>query len=306
MKKQVIGVCVLLFGIAAVSLGLTALTFTPVNKTAALSVTATTYPMYTAALQVVGDAEGVSVNCLTAPTAGCLHDYQLSPAEMTLLSETNLLVMNGGGAEAFLQTALAALPTLDRIDTSADIDLLCAEEHEHDDGRHHGEYNEHLWVSPARYAAQVRALRDGLCAKDPANADRYTANANAYLAQIAAVEQRLTAATLSADGAVLFHDSVAYAADALGLTPLATLPIGEDNGIAVGELTAAAEAVRGEKAVLLFDSQYPVDTLSLDTYASETTVLVWDTAVVPQAGVADKDAWLSAMQHNLNALEAIV
>ena len=304
MKKQAIQVFLLLFSLAAVSLGLTAITFTPPETAETFTVTAATYPMYTAALQVAGDIEGVSVQCLTAPTAGCTHDYQLSPAEMAVLSKTDLLVLSGGGAESFLQTALASLPSLSTVDTSAGIELLCVgEHHEHEHDHDHGESNEHLWVSAARYARQVTNLCNELCRRDSARAEIYTKNAARYLSEIHAIELALTALTLPTDKAVLFHDSVAYAADELGLTVLATLPIGEDDGVSVGDLTAAADAVRGQRVLLLFDGQYPADPLSLDTYADTVYTVVWDTAVLPRDGVADKDVWLDAMQRNIDAIK---
>ena len=305
MKKQAIAVLALLAGLAAVSLGLTALTFTPNETADALAITATTYPMYTAVLQVVGDTKGVSVSCLTAPTVGCVHEYQLSPSEMATLRDTDILVMNGGGAEQFLQQALAAVPSLTCIDTSVGIELLCAEHTHHHDHDHHGE-NEHLWVSPTRYARQVQTLRDRLCALDPSRAPQYTENAERYLSAINAIQQEWNTLTLPTDKAVLFHDSVAYAAEALGLTPLATLPIGEDAGIATGDLTAAADAVKGQTVVLLFDGQYPPDTLSLDTYADRAITVVWDTAVRPRDGVADRDTWLAAMHDNGERLKAVI
>src|SRR5712691_4583870 len=40
------------------------------------------YPMYVMALNVVGDTPGVEVECLTEPMVGCLHDYQLTPANL--------------------------------------------------------------------------------------------------------------------------------------------------------------------------------------------------------------------------------
>ena len=39
-----------------------------------LTVTATFYPIYLAAINVCRGVEGVSVTCLAPPTAGCLHD----------------------------------------------------------------------------------------------------------------------------------------------------------------------------------------------------------------------------------------
>lgn len=311
MKKQAAAVALLLAGITLLSLGLTALTVEPPTpQEAELTVTAAFFPLYTATLQVVGDAEGVTVRCLTEPSAGCMHDYQLSPDEMAVLTASDLLVLNGLGAESFLDTALAALPDLVTIDTSAGVEplLLCEEDHhDHEHDHDHGSVNEHIWTSPTRYAQQVATLRDELCRLDPDRAVVYTRNAEAYLQQVRAVEARWTELTAAVDGAVLFHDSVAYAAEALGVPVLATLPVGDDHGVSAGELTAAAEAVEGNRVLLLFDRQYPVNDLSLPTYAGTALTVVLDTAAGKREGVDPADAWLFAMETNLNALkEALV
>ena len=70
------------------------------------------YPMYVAALNVVGDCEGVRVENLSEPQTGCLHDYQLTPQDMILLSEADVFVVNGGGIEGFLADVAEAYPEL--------------------------------------------------------------------------------------------------------------------------------------------------------------------------------------------------
>jgi zinc transport system substrate-binding protein len=309
MKRQGVAVALLLTGIAVLSMGITAFTYKrSAKEDDGFTVTASFYPMYTAALQVVGDALGVSVNCLTAPTAGCLHDYQLSPDEMAVLSQTDVLVLNGAGAESFLDQALTAVSEVTLIDTSEGVEVSAAEE-EHDHDHHTHEevgVNEHLWVSPARYARQVENLRDGLCRADPARADIYTRNAAAYLEKIEGIRQEMETLVFAGDDrhkAVLFHDSPAYLAQDLMLDVVAVLPVGEDQGVSANTLAQAAEAVRGQQVLLIYDKQYPADDLSLNAYAARTENVILDTAVQPTEGIAHRDAWIAAMESNLQAFK---
>lgn len=300
MRVKMRWVALLLAAIVVGSLGITALIYTETEQAGTFSVTAATYPLYTAALNVVGDTAGVTVSCLIQPTAGCAHDYQLSPAEMRRLSTARVVVR--GGDDAFLNGALATLPEVVQIDTLQGISLLSACEGEHH--HHDHEYNYHSFVSPARYAKQVENLRDGLCAADPQNAAAYTRNAAAYLQKIRNLQARLTA--LPVDGAVVLHDSVAYVAEAVGLPVLATLPLGEESGVSAADLAEAAEAVQGKRVVLIYDSQFAEQEFSLDTYAAYAVTVIWDTAVLPRDGVAPENAWLYAMEQNLKAWEAAV
>lgn len=303
MKTRYGKVAILLCIITIVSLGITAVFGVKApEKTDELSVMASFYPLYTAALNVVGTCEGVTVSCLTRPQAGCLHDYQLSPAERAALDEADVLLQNGAGMESFLGPALESLSGLTVIDTSAGLDLLTCEAHEHGHDHHHS-VNAHLWVDPALYAEQVKRVRDGLCAVDSAHAAEYTANAEAYLQKIAAVEQQLNEISLPHTHALLFHESVAYAAKALQLETVGIVPLGENEAASAGDLAEIADALKGKAVLLLYDTQYTALYESLAQYADKAAIVHWDTAVQPINGVAAKDAWLVAMRQNINALK---
>ena len=70
------------------------------------------YPMYVAAENVIGDVEGVTLENLSEPQTGCLHDYQLTAADMKLLSKADVFIVNGGGIESFLSDVAESYPNL--------------------------------------------------------------------------------------------------------------------------------------------------------------------------------------------------
>lgn len=316
MGKQRIGaVALLMAAIVAVSALITAFTGRLPSAggggEAEFRIVASFYPVYVAALNVVGDTEGVTVDNLVPSQTGCLHDYQMAPSDMISLQSADLLIINGAGAEGFLDTALRRFPSLTVVDTSAEIPLLeSGEIHDHGDEseEEHAEHsfmNEHIWVSPTRYAKQVENLRDGLCAADPDHADGYRANAARYLAQIADRGQALRSAaeSLGFTDCVTFHDSVAYLADELGLHPVASLAMGEESGLSAADAAQAQQAAaQAGRILLLYDSQYPVEYEYIGGGAAESRTLVLDTAV---SGSQTADAWLQAMDRNLDALRVL-
>ena len=306
MKTRYGSVAVLLCLILVVSMGLTAVLGVNAPKTTNdLSVVASFYPLYTAALNVVGSCDGVTVSCLTQPTTGCLHDYQLSPSERAVLGEADVLIQNGAGMEPFLEPILHSLPTLTVIDTSAHMELLSGDEHDHAHEHDHSE-NAHVWVDPEFYTEQVRRLRDGLCAADPAHAEEYTVNAAVYLTKIEQLGQALKSVELPFTHALLFHDSMVYAARALGLEVVGNIPLGEDRFASANDLMNIAEALKGKAVLLLYDEQYPAMHESLGGYADKAGIVRWNTAVHPTHGVAAKDAWLYAMGQNIKMLKEAV
>ena len=70
------------------------------------------YPMYIAAENVIGDADGVRLENLSEPQTGCLHDFQLTPEDMKLLSTADVFIINGGGIESFMKEVAEAYPNL--------------------------------------------------------------------------------------------------------------------------------------------------------------------------------------------------
>ncbi|MCI8553500.1 MAG: zinc ABC transporter substrate-binding protein [Clostridiales bacterium] len=275
-------------------------------------VVASFYPVYIAALNIASGIDGVTVVNLVPERTGCLHDYQLSPGDMITLRRADLLLMNGAGAESFLTAALHQFPALTVVDASENIPLLeSGTGHSHDHGQEEAEdhtafYNEHLWVSPARYARQVENLREGLCAADPEHAAAYRDNAERYLEQIAAAGEALRQAAggLGFADCVTFHDSVAYLAEELGLHAVAALALGEESGLAAADAAQAQQAAaQAGRILLLYDGQYPVEYEYIGAGAAESRTLVLDTAVT---GPAQADAWLAAMQRNLNALKGLI
>ena len=55
------------------------------------------YPMYVAVSNLVDGIDEIRVRNLSEPQTGCLHDFQLTPEDMKLLSGADVFVVNGGG-----------------------------------------------------------------------------------------------------------------------------------------------------------------------------------------------------------------
>lgn len=285
----------LLVAILLLSVGVTALTGSVGRQEDKPVVMTTVYPLYVAAKAVVGDTHGVELVHLSGSAGGCLHDYQLSPADRLALQRAELLLLNGAGAEPFLAELLPDL-TATVVDTSAGLSLLCADHH-HEGHDHHEEesYNEHVWTSPTRYAAQVERVTEALCTLDAANATAYAANGRAYGEQVKQVGQRLreTVAKLPSAACISFHSSLAYLAEDCGLTATLTLQVGEESGVSAADLSAAQQALTADPhTLLLYDSQYDLRYTAL---TGRTAVL--DTAVTTP--------WLTAMEQNLAVFQSL-
>lgn len=302
--KQYRAVAAMLAAILLLSVGLTVLTggFSFGSEQAdGKTVLATTYPIYVAAQNILGDDTSVTLHRLDGAASGCLHDYQLSPADRRRAQEADLILMNGAGAESFLHGLIEESKC---VDTSANLDLLCAEhDHDHAEGDHHHEeaYNEHIWLSPARYAKQVEAVLKALCILNPEMTAVYEENAYTYYRKIdrIAFEVETYRRELSGKPCILFHDSMSYLAADLGLDVKLTLSVEGESGLSAADLRQV-EALAAEfpDLLLFYDGQYPQ---RYDGVGG--TAVVLNTAVI---GEGTADDWLTAMKENLKTLKKIV
>lgn len=132
------------------------------QESSQLSIVATTYPTYLAALAVTEGVEGVSVSRLDTGSVSCLHDYTLTVNDMKKLSRADIIILNGAGIESFLTDALSTSSAA-VIDCSEGIDLLPATgHHDHDHDHGHNDESEHFdphyWLSPQNMNTVVQNL----------------------------------------------------------------------------------------------------------------------------------------------------
>lgn len=96
------------------------------------------YPMYIAALNITDGVDGVVLENLSEPQTGCLHDFQLTPEDMKLLSGADIFIINGGGIEAFMTQVADSYPQLQVVEACEKVSLLpingeSSESHTHSD-----------------------------------------------------------------------------------------------------------------------------------------------------------------------------
>lgn len=135
MKNKYVFVLFLLLSILVVSFGFTNIYVSQKQSVEEEDFVVVTsfYPMYIAAMNVIGDTDGVTLQNLSEPQTGCLHDFQLTPADMKLLSTADVFIINGGGIESFMEDIAKQYPDLVVIEACEGIELLCEESaHEHD------------------------------------------------------------------------------------------------------------------------------------------------------------------------------
>lgn len=189
-----------------------------------LRVVTSFYPIYLLAQAVTDGAENMELVNMAQPQTGCLHDYELTISDMKLLEGADVLIINGGGMESFLEQALERYPELVVVDTSEGVELLEEEEHQHHEGEteeehaahahEHGEGNPHIWLSPERAARQVENIAAALSELDEADAEIFADNAKDFYTETEALLEKVHAIGISEEmHAAVFHEGFAYLAE---------------------------------------------------------------------------------------------
>ena len=294
-----------------------------------LTVVTSFYPMYIATLNIVDGVKGVRLENLSEPQTGCLHDFQLTPEDMKLLSTADVFVINGGGIESFMSDVAKAYPKLDVVEACEDVALLSDDEsdsdhdHDHDadaesDSDHdheadaeshsahdhdHGDENAHAWMSVPRYRTMVKTIASHLAQKDEAHAEEYYANAEKYDAKLAKLEKEQDSLKSLTDGQniVIFHEAYAYVADDFSMNACYLLDLDEERSVSAGEIKQVISAIKDDGVSVILAEELYGKSMG-DTVSCETDVHV--VYIDPlNRGEYDKDSYLDGMEQNIELIK---
>lgn len=285
-----------------------------------LNVVTSFYPIYVATENVVGDNPDVTLQNLSEPQTGCMHDYQLTPQDMILLSNADVFIVNGGGIESFLSQVAKSYPNLTIIKATDGLELLSEEEGdtEHDDNHDeedaheeehehdHGDENAHAWMDTELYAGMVENIANGLSLVDTEHKQTYQDNAKTYCAQIQKLTEQVNELKqeLSGKEVIIFHEAYAYVAKQYGMNVAYCLNLDEERQVSAGEVANVMEHIKeNQVSIVLAEELYGKD--MGNTVEKEGTCQVYylDSQV---RGTYEKDSYLKTMQENINLMKQIV
>ena len=180
------------------SASLTSCSATPAD-TSKPTIVATTNVWANVAEQIAGD--NFVVTALITDPAQDPHSFEASARDQLAVSESSIFIINGGGYDEFaevLATAAKVVPfnvyELHEGEHGAEHSEEHTEEGDHsgEDEHAHGG-SDHTWydLHVAELTAELLAAK--MSELQPENAEEFTANAQSFAADIAALEERISA-----------------------------------------------------------------------------------------------------------------
>ncbi len=268
----------------------------PVRAQGPVRVLAATYPALLACDAVTRGLPGIELDLLVAAQTGCPHDYAMTPRDRMKLEDCDILVLNGGGFESFLDEQLIASLKCAVVDAGGGIDMRlprpgfetggrAGHDHEHVHEHHaeegedhegpehhhhhsHGAGNPHYFACPSRFARMAANAARGLAARCPEQARELARRADAFAASMAALTADMRA--LGGDvRMVVQHDTLSwYFADTNFHVAAILQEEADEAPSAAALLRLVTRMKEGGGYLLVAEPQYPSQVI--DTLAAET------------------------------------
>ena len=275
-----------------------------VEEDGTLHVLATTYPVYLFTTAVTDGVENVEVDLLVNQQTSCLHDYTLTVNDMKAIEAADVIVMNGGGLEDFMDDALAASDA-PVIDCSEGMELLPALGHEgHDPDT---EYDPHIWMDPG-YAQNMMAvisqkLGEAIYGDDWAEHGEFHTNQLAAKDALEQARQRWAEQTASLAGAELitFHDGFQYFAQAFDLNILKAIEEEEGSEASAADIKEMVSLVEEHDLPAIFTEVNGSDATAR-AIARETGCEVYQLDMIMSGEGTGIQPYIDAIQGNIDTI----
>lgn len=268
-----------------------------------------------------------SITSLVGPDADA-HVFEPGPADVAMLAEADILIINGLGFEPWLvRLAASAKSKAKFVTASYGVKPIELEEpHHHGHGHSHGhthnhghshdkdghpkvphDFDPHAWQDLRNGVIYVRNIADALAEKDPANATLYLANAESYITELKKLHEwaRAEIGRLPTEKrkVITTHDAFAYFSKAYGVEFLSPAGIGTASDPSAETLARLVDQMRRENIRALFmenmGNPRMMETIARETGIEDGGTLYSDALSAP-GGPAP--TYVAMFRHNVPVL----
>lgn len=187
------------------------------------------------------------------------HSFEPAPSDVAKVADSNVLIVNGAGFDAFMQKLLdnAGGKRL-VIEASAGLASRTVSTQPAGSAGASSEIDPHFFMDPIDTIRYVENIRDGLSQADPQGADQYARNAQAYIARLKDLDGwiRQQVQQIPPDRRLLVtnHESLGYYADRYGFKVVgAIIPsVTDEASPSAQSLAGLTDAIRASGAPAIF------------------------------------------------------
>lgn len=238
-----------------------------------LQIVCTSFPAYDFAREIAGD--NAELTLLIKPGSE-VHSFEPTPKDVIRIQNADLFICNGGESEEWVEelatncrNILYMMDCVEAVAEQVQEGMYVRGEGDEDEE----ELDEHVWTSPVNAKLISEAICAELCGIDPDNAELYSANLEAYSAELTELDKEFRTAVKNArSDTLVFADRfpMRYFTKEYGLNYYAAFPgCASETEPSAKTVAFLIDKVRGENlhAVLYmeFSNQKMADVICEDT-----------------------------------------
>lgn len=257
-----------------------------------IRIVASIYPLAYFAGHVGG--EHVSVHVLVEPGIDA-HTFTPTVEDLRVISEADVLILNGLGLEPWIGRALSALSEegpdvvveVGGIDGGATVDP-------------------HVWLDPVLAQDMVLRVRDGLIKADSNESAHYTAGADALVAKLADLDEQFakTLGNCRLESVATSHAAYGHLASRYGFNQVAIAGLHAENDVSPAHLAKVISRIRASRAGHIL-VEFGTNRRLAETTAQETgaaLLVAHPMGSVVEAELSGVGDYMALMLNNLASL----
>lgn len=254
------------------------------------------YPMYIIAENLVDGANNVELENMADVNVGCLHDYTLKTEDIKKVEDAEIFISNGQGMENFISKLIEANQDMDVIDSSANIQDIIL------DG---DETNPHVWTSIDNYISQVQTIAEGLKQYNPENSSIYEENKKEYISKLNKLKSNFEdeLEDLKNERAICLNEAFEYMGKELELQLTSIKTDHEESTMSAETLRNIINVANSENIKIIIIDKND-NRANAETIANETNAEIYELNS-GLTGSLDKDAYINAMEKNIETLKGV-
>ncbi len=270
-------------------------------------VTATFYPLYSLAVNIVKDVPALSLSCLTQPQDGCIRSYSLSDWDYSTLMAQDAVIFGGRGLESFEGT-LAQLtdgPILLSALEGAHLRIEDSGDSDDENTAHFVGENPWTFMSVAGAMEISIAIAGDMAVIDEMFAEKYHENLTEYLDRLEALISQMSDLIAKAPyrKVAVLHEGLTYFAEQFSLPIACVYPREPGSDLVDNDLEALLEELAGSGAEAVFIEKQAPDALVKALEEAGYPVARLDTLTAHMAD-GDTETYERVMLENAEAASA--
>ncbi len=247
---------------------------------------------------IVGD---LGENKSIVPIGGDPHLYEATPKDAKMVSESDLVFINGLNFEGWIKELIQ------NSGTEAPMIVVTEGVNAMGSDTYKNSFDPHAWMDVGNALIYCKNIRDGLIENFPEHAETFNANFNTYTQQLKALDEqiKLDIQKIPASKRILItsHDAFAYYGKKYGIKVEAIMGISTEADARTSDVVRVSKAIKESQIPAIF-IESTINPKLIKQLADDNGVAIGGELFADSLGEPGSEAgtYIGMMQHNTNVI----